>query len=264
MREFLDDFNRDLDEVISHFSVLRALEELRALEKPTDSGGAGFIEKSLELYTLVDTSRNAMAKVPGIFILYIGGRFENFVRTIFEEFAIKFAQKHPDYRSLPSKFQNSIVQDTSLVIASPRKFGYGDVMQKIFIENLFKNVIGNDFNKINHQCLSITEGNMRSDILADLFSKISINNIWNDIGQQFSIRTFFETSEAPSASSQARKYLDEFMNQRNQVAHPSGGSVTWPSYDDVIKHVDFFKVLSPVLLELGNMKINSLTVNRED
>ncbi|MFA7444952.1 MAG: HEPN domain-containing protein [Flavobacteriaceae bacterium] len=258
MRQFVDDFHRDLDDIRNSFSVLRALEELRTLEQPADSS-LPFIEKALDLYSLVDTARNGMAKIPGIFILYIGGRFEDFVKTIFEEFAIQFAQKHPNYSSLPSKFQTSIVQDTSLVIASPRKFGYGDIMQKTFIENLFKNVIGDDFRTINHQCLSITEGNMRPDILNDLFSKISISNIWNDIGQQLSIRTFFETADSSNASSQAKKYLEDFMNQRNQVAHPSGGSFTWPSYDDVIKHIDFFRVLSPVLLDLGNMKINSIS-----
>jgi len=261
MRNFLEDFHRDLDDIKNTFSVLRKLEELRSIERLDNSESLPFIEKAIELHSLVDTARNGMAKIPGIFILYIGGRFEDFVKTIFEEFAIQFAQKHSNYGSLPSKFQNSIVQDTSLVIASPRKFGYGDIMQKTFIENLFKNVIGDDLRTINHQCLSITEGNMRSEILSDLFAKISISNIWNDIGQQFPVRTFFETDNASNAATQAKKYLDEFMNQRNQVAHPSGGALTWPSYDDVLKHIDFFKILSPVLLDVGNMKISSIPVS---
>lgn len=258
MREFLDSFHRDLDDVKNTFSVLRTLEELRSIEKPTEENSTPFVVKATDLHSLVDTARNGMAKIPGIFILYIGGRFEDFVKTIFEEFAIQFAQKYPNYNSLPSKFQNSIIQDTSLVISSPRKYGFGDIMQKTFIDNLFKNVINDDFATINHQCLSITEGNMRSEILSDLLAKISITDLWKEIGQQSSVRTYFETSDASSASSQARKYLDEFMNQRNQVAHPSGGSFTWPSYDDVIKHIEYFKVLSPVLLDLGNMKISSI------
>ncbi len=260
MRNYLDDFHRDLDDIKNTFSVLRALELLRAIEKPENTDATDFIEKALDLHQLLDTGRNGMVKIPGIFILYIGGRFEDFVKTIFEEYAILFAQKHPDYNSLPKKFQTSIVQDTSTVISSPRKFGFGDIMQKTFIENLFKNVISSDFQTINHQCLSITEGNMRSEVLNDLFTKISITNIWNEIGQQLPIRTHFETTDPSTASSQARKYLDEFMNQRNQVAHPSGGSFTWPSYDDVIKHIEFFKILSPVLLDLGNMKISSISI----
>lgn len=259
MREFLDTFHSDLDDIKNTFSVLKTLEELRAIEIVTESSTSSLTEKALELHPLVDTARNGMAKIPGIFILYIGGRFEDFVKTIFEEFAIQFAQKHPNYRSLPLKFQTSIVQDTSQVISSPRKFGYGDIMQRTFIENLFKNVINDDFGTINHQCLSITEGNMRSEILSDLFAKISINKIWDEIGQQLSIKTFFETADSASSSSQAKKYLDEFMNQRNQVAHPSGGSLTWPSYDDVIRHIEFFKILSPVLLDLGNMKISTIS-----
>lgn len=258
MRVYLDNFYRELEDINNTFSVLQTLEELRTITQPSEVIPIPFVEKALELHPLVDTARNGMAKIPGIFILYIGGRFEDYVKTIFEEFAIQFAQRYSSYSSLPSKFQTSIVQDTSLVIASPRKFGYGDIMQKTFIENLFKNVIGNDFGTINHQCLSITEGNMRSEILSDLFSKISINNIWSDIGQQISVRTFFETTDASSASAQAKRYLDEFMNIRNQIAHPSGGSYTWPSYDDVIKHIEYFRTMSSVLLDLGAMKIQSL------
>nr|WP_288837295.1 HEPN domain-containing protein [uncultured Flavobacterium sp.] len=259
MREYLDDFHRDLDDIRNTFSVLRTLEELRTIEQPVEPISFPFLNKALELHPLVDTARNGMAKIPGIFILYIGGRFEDFVKTIFEEFAIQFAKKHPNYEALPSKFKSAIVNDTSQVISSPKKYGYRDGMQKVFIENLFKNVIQNDFTNINHQCLSITEGNMRPDVLSDLFSKLAITEIWTIIGQQMSIRNWFETTDAVFASNSAKKYLDDFMIQRNQVAHPSGGSFTWPSYDDVIKHIEYFKILSPALLDLGTMKINSLS-----
>lgn len=259
MRHFVDSFHRDLDDIANSFEVLKKLEELRIQSIPAEAASSPFEEKAFELHPLVDLARNGMAKIPGIFVLFIGGRFEDFVKTIFEEFAIQFAQKHSEYNSLPPKFQTSIVQNTSLVISSPRKFGFGDIMQKTFIENLFKNVINNDFATINHQCLSITEGNMRSDILSELFAKISISNIWSEIGQQTSIRTFFETTDPANATRQAKTYLDEFMNQRNLIAHPSGGSLTWPSYDDVFKHIDFFKVLSPVLNEIGAMKIISIS-----
>lgn len=259
MREYVDNFHRDLNDIRNTFSILQALEELRAIERQENPVSSPLLDKALELYPLVDTARNGMAKIPGIFILYIGGRFEDFVKTIFEEFSIQFAQKHPSYEALPAKFKTAIVNDTSQVISSPKKYGYRDGMQRVFIENLFKNVIQDDFTTINHQCLSITEGNMRPEILSDLFSKLGISEIWTTIGQQTSIRNLFETTEAVFASNSAKKYLEDFMTQRNQVAHPSGGSLTWPSYDDVIKHIDFFTVLSQVLLELGMMKINSLS-----
>ncbi|MBK8080336.1 MAG: hypothetical protein IPK25_08675 [Saprospiraceae bacterium] len=87
---------------------------------------------------------------------------------------------------------------------------------------------------------------MRSEILSDLLAKISITDLWKKLVNNHLLEHILETSDASSASSQARIYLDEFMNQRNQVAHPSGGSFIWPSYDDVIKHIEYFKVLSPV------------------
>lgn len=258
MRNYLDDFHKDLDDIKNAFSVLQALEEFRSIGLPSELVSSPFINKATELYPLVDSARNGMAKIPGIFVLYIGGRFEDFVKTIFEEFSIKFAKKYTEYEKLPSKFKTAIINDTSQVISSPKKYGYRDGMQKVFITNLFNNVINDDFTNINHQCLSITEGNMRPEVLSDLFSKLAIKDIWTTIGQQTSIKTLFETVEAGFASNSAKKYLEDFMTKRNQVAHPSGGSLTWPSYDDVIKDIEFFKVLSTILLDLGNMQINSI------
>lgn len=258
MQNILESFIEDLSDVEKAFSALKCTEEFRAIELPEIPNEENVFEKkSIELYSLIEDSRNGIVKIPGIFILYIGGRFEDYVRTIFEEFAIKFAKSHLEFSSLPTKFQNSLIEDTSTVISSPKRYGYRDGMVKVFIRNLSKNV-DDDFDNINHQCLSKTEGNMRSEILSDLFTKISIKEIWNEIGTQLTVRTYFSTQDPVSAQTQAKKYLDNFMTQRNKVAHPSGGEMTWPSYEDVVEDINYFKMLCKVLLEIGLMKIASL------
>jgi len=261
MTEYLDNYNRDLEDIKNTFNLLKSVENLRSLDIPLENIDSPFLNKSIDIHQKVDISRNGIVKIPGIFVLFIGGRFEDFVKTIFEEFAIQFAHKHQNYSNLPEKFKSTIINNTTQVITSPRKFGFENPIQNTFIENLYKNVINNDLSTINHQCLSFTSGNLRSDILTDLFKIISVENIWKEIGEQIQIRTFFETDNANNATQQAKNYLNNFMNARNNVAHPSGGGSTWPSYDEVLKHIEFFKILGPILIQIGNMKINSITIS---
>lgn len=262
MQSILDSFFEDLDDISNTFLVLKSMEKLRETSLPEiENKDNDFEKKTIRLYSLIDGGRKGIVKIPGVFVLYIGGRFEDYVKTIFEEFAINFANGHSKFNSLPTKFQNSIIADTSKIISSPKKYGYRDGMVNTFIDNLSKNVNQDDFSNINHQCLSKTEGNMRSDILSDLFLKISIKDIWKDVGTQLSVRTHFLTQDPSTAQNEAKKYLDNFMITRNQIAHPNGSSGgNWPSHENVLNDIKYFKMLSKVLLQIGQMKIASLNI----
>lgn len=260
MEEILNSFLDDLSDVEKTFATLKLLGEIREIDSedlPEDDTNE-FIKKSKLLYNGIDGARNGLVKIPGIFVLYIGGRFENCVQLIFEELAIQFVNKYNEFEKLPSKLKDAIIKDTSNIIASPRKYGFGDGMVKQFIHNLSKNFL-NDFTNINHQCLSRTEGNMRSDIISDLFNKIAIKDLWKEIGMQTSVRSHFETSDPGQAQSDSKTYLDQFMTKRNSIAHPNGATISWPSYDEVEKDIEYFKMLSRVLMEIGKMKISSIT-----
>lgn len=261
MQEILNSFIEDLDDIEKTFSVLKCVGELRTISLPEEPDIENEIEKkSIELHGLVENGRNGLVKIPGTFILYIGGRFEDYVKTIFEEFAIQFANSHSDFESMPTKFKKALISDTSNVISDPSKYRLRDRTVNHYIQNLSKNVNDDDFEKINHECLSKTSGNMRSEILSDLFGKIAIKEIWKEIGMQLSVKTHFGTLDQGRAQNESMKYLDSFMELRNQIAHPSGGSLTWPSYENVMEHISYFKILSKVLLELGDAKIASIPV----
>jgi len=260
MESILNDFISDIEDVEKTFSVLKCIDEIREIDIPNEENT--LTEKSLELHNLIDNGRNGIVKIPSVFILYLGGRFEDYVKTIFEELAIRFANSHTDFNTLPDRFKECLVTDTSIVISSPRKYGYGDIAMNNFIKNLYLNVHEDNLTNINHQCLSITSGNMRSDILKGLFSKISIKDIWKTIGEQASIKTLLGTMDSAQATKNAKKYLDDFMNKRNRIAHPnsstSTGTISWSSYSEVESHIEYFKVLSRVMLEIGNLKLASL------
>lgn len=261
MQEILNSFNEDLSDIEKAFSALKCLTELRSINLPETIDDNRELEvKSAELHGLIEGGRNGIVKIPGIFVLYLGGRFEDYIQTIFEELAIQFANSYNDFESLPAKFKKSLISDTSKVISSPIKYGYPDSREiNNFIKTLSKNVNEDEFSRINHQCLSKTEGNMRSKSLSDLFSKIAIKEIWKEIGMQSGIRTHFGIHDYGRAQNEAIKYLDDFMDLRNRIAHPNGGSMTWPSYENVVDYISYFKKLSKVIFEIGEMKIASIS-----
>ena len=91
---------------------------------------------------------------------------------------------------------------------------------------------------------------MRPQILNDLFSRIGVKEIWVKLGQQARLQSFFETAGASKAQKDATKYLDDFMNIRNKVAHPSG-SFQWPDTKIVMQHINYFEMLAKQICDVA-------------
>jgi hypothetical protein len=90
---------------------------------------------------------------------------------------------------------------------------------------------------------------MRDKTLSDLFERVGVSSIWKDISQQASILAHFETRNPGEAENKAKKYLNDIMDQRNLVAHPSG-TINWPSPDTVRQYIEYLKVLGRALADL--------------
>lgn len=190
-----------------------------------------------------------MAFIPGTIVLYLGGRFEFFIKTIFEELSVNIALKCKKFDYLPKEFKENLITQTSEVIKSPAKYGHGDNGRNTFITNLSNNINGVEITDINVKCLSITSENMRPQILSDLFNRIGAKDIWVKLGYQAKLQTFFETADQNKAQKDAIKFLNDFMDIRNKVAHPSG-SFQWPDTKAVLNQIDYFEMLGKVILEI--------------
>ncbi|QRY78297.1 hypothetical protein JVX91_22310 [Pseudomonas sp. PDNC002] len=179
--------------------------------------------------------------------LYIAGRFEEYTRTSFEDLCQKLAQNASSFKSLPKKMQESLITFTALVIHSPRKYQHGEGAVAGFTENLAANLSAKACaDKINYQCLSITDSNMRPDTLSELYERIGAKEIWKRISQQSNIQTYFATTDASNAESLSKKKLSALMDLRNSIAHPST-SFTWPSTDEVRDYIKFLGILGGAL-----------------
>jgi len=87
---------------------------------------------------------------------------------------------------------------------------------------------------------------MRPDILSDIFSRVGAARIWERVGQQSQVQLHFEENSPERVTKEARAKLNEFMDLRNKIAHPSG-EMTWPGVDDAKGYIDFCEVLSSAI-----------------
>jgi len=79
-----------------------------------------------------------------------------------------------------------------------------------------------------------------------LFSRVGAAKIWERLGQQSQVQLHFEENNADRATKEARAKLNEFMDLRNKVAHPSG-EMTWPGIGDAKEYIDFCEVLGSAI-----------------
>ncbi|WP_075591013.1 HEPN domain-containing protein [Labilibacter marinus] len=245
MQSIFSEFSLDLDDIVGVVNLLAKLEQKKNLNCTTDEKSE-FELQFIEVQNLYKDSSKGINKIPGTIVPYVAGRFEIFVKTIFEETATQVAKIHPMFKKLPSEFQSSLIEDTSKVIADPRKFQHGEGARDSFIKNLHNNIHNNDLSTINYQCISTTERNMKANILGELFKKISYKRIWEDIAAQANIRFYFDGQEPSKVKSDCEKKLNDFMSKRNGIAHPSN-DVTWLSISEFIDYIEFLKELGAAI-----------------
>jgi hypothetical protein len=84
---------------------------------------------------------------------------------------------------------------------------------------------------------------MRADVLADLFERVGVKNVWSDLSSQAQIKTYFEERDNGKVESSARHKLNMLMHLRNKIAHPSG-QIEWPSTESLRDYIVFLRLLS--------------------
>lgn len=245
------EFERDLERVCDQLKLIDALKEFAALAPlDEDINTTEFARNSSRIHELSRSVHKELPILTGTLALYIAGRFEEYSRTLFEDLCERLVQKAPNFKALPKKMQQGLIEFTAMVVQAPRKYGFGEGAVASFIATLHENLSNpHVITAVNQQCLSITEANMRSEMLRDLFDRIGATKLWEKIGQQAPIQAHFGTSDPSQAQKLAEDELNELMKLRNLVAHPSGG-ITWPSTDSIRNYTRYLCVLGKALYDL--------------
>lgn len=247
--EILEDFKNDLNRLQKILSFMELIQTFTTLQLP-DSDGTTERDTINSIHNLSRQCHSDFLVVSGAIVLYLGGRFEYFVRERFEQASAEIASKCNKFCEMPKAMQQNLIKLTAEVMLSPRKYGHGDRGVESFVKILANN-LGADqgIAAINHKCLSITTENMRPDIVRDLFKRIGLDDIWKAIGEQAAIKSYFAIAQSDAATAKAREVLNDVMELRNQIAHPSA-SVTWPAIPKVRSYIEFFHVIAPVLSDV--------------
>lgn len=256
--DFLTELNR-IERLIDFISTLR---EFGSVDLPTSiDAEQEFINFSLQIHEKEKELSTDIPILSGTILLYIVGRFENFVRSSFETLCDAIAAKCNEFSDLPERMRKELISHTAEVIANPSRYGYDEIQVQMFIQNLSSNIQDTDgIGQINSACLSITSQNMRPGTLAELYKRVGINSLWAEIGKQSKLKVFFENNTDSQVERATRAELEEIMNIRNQIAHPSS-IPTFPDADQIKKYISFLVLLSEVLTDICRVHLVSTPPN---
>ncbi len=245
----LQEFKNDLTKVRKLLGMLNSLRNFAASQKPQTPGGE-FDTRAVLLHDATIVCHADLVVLSGAIVLYLGGRFEFFVRERFEQSCDAIASKCVKFNDLPRVMREKMITMTAEVMADPRKYGHAEKGVEAFIKNLALNIgATSGLTNVNRQCLSITYENMRAGTLKELFERIDAKDIWQAIAEQAAVRTLFVTQQVDGTKSKAIKYLNDFMEVRNKIAHPSG-NFSWPDITTVQEHLDYFDILAQAISDV--------------
>lgn len=246
-----NEFCSDIEHLESVLNLLDSIKKFIpiSIDSSSDLNSSEYFNILEELSQKSKNSNYGMTFIPGTIVLYLGGRFEYYIKSIIEELASSIAIKNKFYSKLPKDLRESLISMTSDVMKNPRKYGHAENGCKSFIKILSDNISEKEITEINAKCVSITSENMRASILEELFLRIGAKDIWKKIGEQSQIQLYFDTDNADNARKEAMKFLNDFIDLRNKVAHPSS-SFSWPDTKSVANYIEYFKILGKVIVDI--------------
>jgi hypothetical protein len=252
MDPIVRDFEADLDKILGQLDFVEVVRKFTSCttDQTELSATDAFVKEAIIVH---EGAKRINANLPlanGTLILYTCGRFEAMTRTLFEDLCQRLVKQAGHFARLPKKMRENLPVYTAKVISEPRKYGHAENGVRAFVTTLAANLASEaSVAKVNHECLSITEGNMRADVLADLFARVGGADIWSQVSEQASLKTYFQEAESAKVENKARRKLNDLMDLRNRIAHPSG-EFDWPSTEALRDYLRFLRLLSRGLADL--------------
>lgn len=253
MNPVLQDFLLDLQRLRRMFDLSRQFGSFSAVQLDPAAIQNDAVRGSVtSLHILANQSHSDVPILNGVLLLYLGGRFENFVRELFEDLCDSLAGQFTDFSHLPKQMRENLVRFTAEVVGNPRKYGHAENGVIAFVKTLADNLSGVPLSGVNSKCLSITTENMWPDTVNEIFGRIGGNGVWDRIGQQASIQRFFQIDQPEKATREAKKILKELMELRNKIAHPSAG-IVWPSIEQAVSFLEYCETVAPAMADICDL-----------
>jgi hypothetical protein len=211
--------------------------------------------EAVELAGAAPHVRTDLPVLSGSLLLYICGRFEYFVREVVVALADEIAAKVDVYSDLPEPVRKELRTRTLDVALNPRRFGFTATEAEQLLVVLGKNLDSSgtvESVSISSRVLAVTDSNMNSRTLVDMFKRVARSDFWVDIGKQARLKAHLSASVDKECTQEAQSRLDTIMKERNGIAHPTSGT-HFPDPDQVLSSAEFLKVLSEVIVDLARV-----------
>lgn len=259
------EFHKDLDRIKQLIVFLKSLRLFGASAAPGPGSTEDYHVLAADVHKCISQSVSDFPIICGGLQVVLGGRFESFVREVFEDVADAIAQKATTYQALPDQMKKSMRECTVDAIQNQNRYAFTDSDIAEFVRNLADSMNGTVTPvQINSRCMSLTSTNMRPKAFKDLLKRIGYADIWEKMSAQADLLAYCGTMEVRSAGSTLTEKLDRIMVQRNGVTHPNVGSTwsagtTWPTLEQVEQDVEFLEVFAKEYFGLMNLYESTYT-----
>ena len=250
--EVLDEFHSDLERAEHLLGLIKDFRAFAAADPPDEiTSGAVSWPEAVELRATAASLRTDLPVLSGSLLLYICGRFEFFIREVVTSIADELTSQVATFTDLPTKVQDELRARTLDVAQSPGKYGYSKGAADQLLLDLAKILVvpTTPMAGLSSRVLSITESNMHSRAVVEIFKRVNISDLWNELGKQAPLKVLFSEGAERQCTVAVTSLLDLIMQERNGVAHPTA-STTFPDPDQVLEAVEFFRVLSRVMVDV--------------
>lgn len=206
------------------------------------------------LMVRADLVRTDLPVLSGSLLMYVCGRFENFVRELLSGIVDEIVEHVRGYEELPEALRKEYLNRTLLINQNPPRYNFTPGEAVALAAGLTANLASvNDESytlQIDASVITITEANMNSLTIADLFKRIGMGKLWDTLGKQSSLMAYLgKTNEAECARA-AKERIDEIMTARNRIAHPTKDT-DFPDAGQVKEVARFLGVLAKVLTDFA-------------
>ncbi|HUY90482.1 MAG TPA: HEPN domain-containing protein, partial [Pirellulales bacterium] len=170
-------------------------------------------------------------------------QFEQGVRDLIEEAAMKAAAKKGTFALLPPEMQNCHTNGCGNILQNLAQDKFGHLTAAGIVSALHGCVVtGAPPISLNVEAFSSNERNFKPQIISEHVKRLGVKKVWSLIRLQPSLQSHFGTASSDDAEKFARERLERIMDKRNTIIHRGKGFAA-PSDDEVRECARFFTVL---------------------
>lgn len=211
-------------------------------------------QEAVTLHGEASAVRTDLPIMAGAILLYAVGRFEYFVRQCVEGTVDGLTAKANLFSDLPENLRRACRDQTLMVAQSPRKYDFDEIRVDALLAQFVSCKQGGAPLVVSSEVVSITESNMRPEVLAEVLRRVGISDFWRTVGKQLPLQVLLGETNDGSCSKAAQARLSDLMSLRNQIAHPTG-TTSFPSLEDVGRELDLLEAVARVADDVAIMAV---------